>query len=119
MKAPRLGVFDVLNLQLQLFDAHISLVEELPQSSDFLLLLVERHEQLQVKHTLKSEKSKHSNNKKSNFWYLVLCARGRAERVVVSIDDGCLTLVVRCIAAVALSVFSSQLVLKVCQLTQA
>lgn len=41
-----LRVFQVLDLQLQLLDAHVPLVEELPQPADLLLLLVELHEQL-------------------------------------------------------------------------
>lgn len=45
-----LGVFVVLNLQLQLFDAHVPLVEELLQPPDLLLLLVELHSQLWTKH---------------------------------------------------------------------
>lgn len=45
-RALRLRVFQVLNLQLQLLDAHVPLVEELSQPADFLLLLVELHEQL-------------------------------------------------------------------------
>lgn len=45
-RALRLGVFDVLNLQLQLFDAHVPLVDELPQPPDLLLLLQELEPQL-------------------------------------------------------------------------
>lgn len=45
-----LRVFDVLNLQLQLFDADVPLVQELPQPSDLLLLLVELQTQLRTKH---------------------------------------------------------------------
>lgn len=48
--ALRLGVFHVLNLQLQLFDTHVSLVEELSQPSDFLLLLVELETHLWTRH---------------------------------------------------------------------
>ena len=41
-----LGVLDVVDLQLQLHDADVSLVEKLPQPADLLLLLVELQPQL-------------------------------------------------------------------------
>lgn len=42
----RLRVFDVLDLQLQLFDADVPLTEELIQPTDLLLLLVKLCSQL-------------------------------------------------------------------------
>lgn len=78
-------VFHVLNLQLQLPDVHVPLVEQLPQPSDLLLLLVELHEQLQTE----TRKKKRNNTSFKNseveefppdeaepFPYLVLRPRG-------------------------------------------
>lgn len=119
-------VFHVLNLQLQLPDVHVPLVEQLPQPSDLLLLLVELHEQLRTERRKKKRNSTSFKNPEEEkefppdeaepFPYLVLRPWGRAERVAVSVDDSRLAHADRRAVAVLGAVVGQQLVLDVAQL---